>query len=460
AVDHLLQAEKIFRALQENELLARNLNYLGTVYYSNKQPELAFRQFREALQLNIATKNGAGIAFTYGNIGHLYEKRLLYDSAYFFQQQALKMYSSIRDSAGMAKIYENIGSIFEDRAQYDSALYAFEKALFINQTNNDHIAQIEILNNIGDVYRKTSRFAEGLVYSYQALEIARKTGSLYQLSSACRDMARGFDLLKKHDSAYYYNELSRELVEQIYSAANNQQTLLLETVYDVEKKNNEIARLALDRKMNRVIMFASVVTVLLLIVLGLAIISRQRLKIRNSQAINAQEKHLYEKNRELMEVELRNKFLEQETLRATLELRSKELSNHTLHLIQKNQVLEELRLDLDSMLKDDKRDQRKQLRILLQKINASFHQDNYWDDFRAVFDQVHQDFFNNLKKIADNLTAGDLRLVALIKMNLPSADIATLLGISQDSLRVSRYRLRKKIGIPEGESLTAFLQSL
>jgi DNA-binding CsgD family transcriptional regulator len=45
-------------------------------------------------------------------------------------------------------------------------------------------------------------------------------------------------------------------------------------------------------------------------------------------------------------------------------------------------------------------------------------------------------------------------------MNLESGDIATLLGISQDSLRVIRYRLRKKFNLQQGESLTAFIQSL
>ncbi|WP_157830375.1 hypothetical protein [Siphonobacter sp. SORGH_AS_0500] len=45
-------------------------------------------------------------------------------------------------------------------------------------------------------------------------------------------------------------------------------------------------------------------------------------------------------------------------------------------------------------------------------------------------------------------------------MNLTSSDISTLLGISQDSLRVTRYRLRKKLNLAAGESLTAFIQGI
>lgn len=460
SIDHLLQAEKIFRTLNESDRLAATLNYLGTVYYSNKQVDLAGHQFTAALQINVARNDKKGQALTYGNIGHWYEKKLVYDTAYQYQQKALALYHELGDSLGMAKIFENMGSILEDYARFDSARLCFEKALAINRQNDDAIAQIEILNNLGDVYRKTGHYREGLIYTRQALQLALQTQNQYQLASAYRDMARGFEFLQQFDSAYQYNEQSRSLVEKIYAAANNQQIAFLETVYEVEKKNNELVRLTSQKRINIIIAIAIALVVVLLIILGIVIISRQRLRIRNEKALNEQNKDIYEKGKDLMQAEIRNKQLEEEKLKTELEVRSKELSAHTLHLIQKNQLLEELRSKLHEIAEDDKRDQKKQLRQLVQKISHNFSQDNYWDDFRAIFDQVHQTFFTNLKQHADNLTPAELRLVALLRMNLSSGDIATLLGISQDSLRVARYRLRKKLNLSEGESLTAFIQGL
>lgn len=112
------------------------------------------------------------------------------------------------------------------------------------------------------------------------------------------------------------------------------------------------------------------------------------------------------------------------------------------------------------MIKDEKRDQRKELKQLISLISFNSSQDKNWDDFRVIFEKVHEHFFDSLKKYANNLTSSDFRLVALLKMNLSSADIATLLGISQDSLRISRYRLRKKLNLEEGENLSTFIQSL
>ena len=55
-----------------------------------------------------------------------------------------------------------------------------------------------------------------------------------------------------------------------------------------------------------------------------------------------------------MEVELKNKQLEEEHLKQQLETKTQELSSYTLHVIRKNQLLEDLRAKLDEMIKDDK----------------------------------------------------------------------------------------------------------
>jgi DNA-binding CsgD family transcriptional regulator len=205
---------------------------------------------------------------------------------------------------------------------------------------------------------------------------------------------------------------------------------------------------------------AGVIVIVLLVIVSLLVISRQRLKIRNEKALQAQNLQRYESQKELMEVDLKNKELQESNLKLDLDVKAKELSTYTLHIIQKNQLLEELRGKLEGMVKEEKRDQKKQLQQLIHQINNNFNHDQYWGEFRGIFEQVHQAFLTNLKKHAENLTANDLKLVSLIKMNLAPPDIATLLGISQDSLKVARYRLRKKINMPREENLNAFIQSL
>lgn len=458
AIDYLLRAQKIFLMSSDANRLARNRNELGTVYYYNEQVDRALAQFNEALTFYRQHNNAEGLAQTYANIGHIYEKRLDPKLAYRYQKLALANSQAANDVNSLTKIYENLGSIFEDEAQYDSAHFYYQNALTLAQQTHNEIGQIEIINNLGDVFRKTGHYQQGLKLSRDAMQRSQQKGELYQLSAALRDIAKTYRLLNQPDSAYAYLERSRDLVDAIYAAENTRQITLLQTLFDIERKDSEIVQLNAQKRIDFTIIIAAGIVLVLSGILGAVIISRQRLKIRNEQALNQQNQQIFQTQNELMQVELKNQQLEEENLKGQLDLKSKELTTHTLQIIQKNQVLEELKEDLNAILKDDKRDQKKQLRQLVEKISQNFSQDKYWADFRTIFDQVHPYFFTQLTQQFPDLTATDLRLIALLKMNISSADVATLLGISSDSLRVSRYRLRKKIGLAEGESLSAYIQ--
>lgn len=471
ALDYHLQAGAIFQKLGNKKLQADNLNELGIIYYYSRQIQQSYKQYNDALALYQQLNDVNGIARTYGKIGHLYEKQHKYDSAFSYQRQALQQYQQATDKKGIAKIYENLGSIYEDLEHFDSAQYYFQHALSQYQSERDTLASIEVLNNLGDVLRKTGHYREGLEQTQKALNLSEKEHEKYQLTSAFRDMAKTYNLLGRNDSAYYYLELSRKNLQEIYSRESGKQVALLQVIYDIERKNHEIEKLQIERRTTIIITISVVIVIILVALLGMVVISRQRLKIRNERALSEQQirneralseqnKKIFEAQRELMQVELTNKKLEEEQLTQALQLKNKELTTHTLHVIQKNQILEELKNKLEEMANDDKRDQKKQMKQLIQQINLNFNNEQYWQEFHNMFEQVHQSFFDNLKKHCNDLTANDLRLVALLRMNLSSDNMATLLGISQDSLRVSRYRLRKKLGLEQGENLTAFLQGL
>jgi len=442
ALEYHQQANRIFSQLNEKTLLADNYNDLGIIYYQNMDRKASRKQYDQSMRLYQTLNNKIGLGETYGNIGHLYEKQQRYDSAFYYQRKALTAYSTADHKGGMAKIYENLGSIFEDLAQYDSARVYFDKSLVLYKTVNNQVSSIEVINNIGDILRKTGDYTAGLVYSRQALQMSVETKNEYQQASAYRDIAKSMNLLGKNDSAYHYMELSRKYLLNIYSDQNNRQMSFLQIIYDTDKKNDEIARLENAHKLNVIISIAVVVVVLLLVLMGLLTISRQRLKLRENTAIA-------DKNKQI-------NLAQQEQL----ELKSRELTTHTLQVIQHNQFLESMRSKLDEMISDEKRDQKKQLQQLVRQISQNINHDQQWKDFTMVFEQLHQSFFDRLKSYCDDLTVNDRRLIALLKMNMSSKDMAAIFGISQDSLRVSRYRLRKKLNVPEGDNLSSFIQTI
>lgn len=153
--------------------------------------------------------------------------------------------------------------------------------------------------------------------------------------------------------------------------------------------------------------------------------------------------------------------LRNEKLTADMIHRDKELANQTLHLIQKNKFLvyvkEELK-KLEVQIKDETFKQR--LSQQIRRIDKEIDNEKQWEVFETAFDEVHEDFLKQLKLKFPELTPREMRLCAYLKMNISTKEIASLMNISIRGVEISRYRLRKKMGLDRDINLTKFILEL
>lgn len=459
ALNYYLNALHYFQH-SNNAELAEVYHEVGEVYYYLKQKDKALDFQQKALQLFQELKDLKGIALAFGSIGHLYEKKGQYNTALEYQRKALSIYDSLHYEPGKAQIFENMGSIYEDQSDFLEARSYFQQALSSNRLVENHYQVISNLNNIGDTYRKTGDYPSALKNYQESLDLARQLGDKNQMGSALRDMAKTMHTMGRVEEAYRYLLEGKEIIEEIYASESARQTAIMQTLYELEQKDAAIAILEQEKRISGIIKFSSIAFIVLLVLLASLIISRQRLKLgANRKLLSEREKVLKAEN-ELIKADLANKELSEQQFQLELESRSKELTAHTLHNIQKNKILEELKEKLSELIDQEGKVTKHQLKKVTKTIEMSFREDKNWDDFHKVFEQVHQTFFDSLNKQHSGLTSSDLRLAAMIKLNMSSKDIATFMGISPDSLRISRYRLRKKLEIKKGENLSNYIQNL
>jgi DNA-binding CsgD family transcriptional regulator len=193
--------------------------------------------------------------------------------------------------------------------------------------------------------------------------------------------------------------------------------------------------------------------------------------VRQSKKIIEQKTQIFYKEKELNELELKNAVLKEEKLKTeinnqkfvelelqkSLELKSQLITSQTLQIIRKNNFLEKLKQELSCIKKGDKAERAERIHSLKKAINHDINSDENWNDFNMIFSQVHKDFFTNIQNQIEDISPAELRLCSLLRLNLHSQEIATILGISTDSLRIARYRLRKKLGLRKNDSLVNFL---
>ena len=149
--------------------------------------------------------------------------------------------------------------------------------------------------------------------------------------------------------------------------------------------------------------------------------------------------------------------LEKEQLEADLRFKSKELSSVVMMNIAHQEFLNSLKEEIQKQ-KLSGQHSRKNLDKLLALVNNNIVSDEEsWIMFQANFDRIHENFFRNLKLQYTDLTSGDLRFCALLRLNMPTKEISKLLNISTRGVDAARYRLRKKFNLLPEESLTDFL---
>lgn len=134
----------------------------------------------------------------------------------------------------------------------------------------------------------------------------------------------------------------------------------------------------------------------------------------------------------------------EEELKQTLHFKDKELTSYTMNFIRKNELIEELGEKV-ATLKSKLPEQSKELASILNLVQNN-NIDKDWDDFKRIFENVHTDFFTRLLEKHSDLSPTELKLCALVQLNLSVKEMASLMGISPDSVKTSRYRLKKKLG--------------
>lgn len=170
----------------------------------------------------------------------------------------------------------------------------------------------------------------------------------------------------------------------------------------------------------------------------------------------------YEKERIRKEQEivaLQNEKLEQE-----LTFKSQEMANLMIHFSRKNEILLSIKQELSRITGEMKGDAFVKSKRMLLSLNSSIDSNIESDDalkrFEEQFNLVHNNFMKRVRERHPDLTSGEIKMCAYVKMGLSSKEIAPLLNISVRGAETLRYRLRKKMELEREDSLTEYLNKL
>ncbi|WP_130093519.1 hypothetical protein [Brumimicrobium glaciale] len=154
--------------------------------------------------------------------------------------------------------------------------------------------------------------------------------------------------------------------------------------------------------------------------------------------------------------------LEKEKIRTELKKNEEELNKILENLVVKNDIIDTLNQEINKReVSDENLTLQKEKEVIYEKINTfTLLTENDLLEFKHLFDKIHPSFYDSLIQKQDDLTNSETRLAMLIKLNLSSLEMSRILGISQDSVRKSNLRLRKKLSIESQKELIQFIKTV
>ncbi|PRX57895.1 tetratricopeptide repeat protein [Flagellimonas meridianipacifica] len=446
AQDYLLKSLKLSEKVKDSGAISRALNNLGNVHNDLKNPSEALDYYHRSLDIKEKLGQRNRLPAAYNNIGLVYS--LMGDSKLAIQNldKSVAISEELGDKRSLSRAYANLGIEYSKLKEYNKALTLLNDGVRIKKEIQDDDGLATTLIYRGLNHWEMKRFSLAEEDCTQGLKMAETSGALIYQSLACDCLSKVYEALANYKEALRFNQRLTILKDSLLNNEKAQEITKAEMNYQFEKKQladsikyhklQTEQQVAHERDLNKQ---STKFYYTLLISLG--IISFLGF--------------LYWKHRQ----NLKLKKVENELLNSEIEFKKKDLTTLAVNISNNQEWAESLAVRLDSLKAATGRKRLKELQLLEEEIKNKIWVNKNSDDFYQKVDALSSSFYNRLHEKFEGLTKTEVRLCSFIKLDLNTKQIATLQNINPASVKMSRNRLRKKLGLSPEDDLSEFLRA-
>jgi tetratricopeptide (TPR) repeat protein len=448
------KALKLFKEVGDYSGMGYANTQIGDTYFRMSSAQNSEQQAKKALEYCLEAignfkmvKDTVGYIGSYRTAGKTYRDLGDYRNAEVFYLRGLKLAEKANiENSEVGMLNANISQIrMEVYQDYDGAIKLLHKAIAIYKRTGNYFSMEHANRNLAENYRLKGNFPVALDYANKAVALAEELKDDHY-------KANSYDILFRiqTDMGDYKEALNsfREVKMAEESAINmaiSDRIAEMEAKYETERKDAEIAVLNAREELSRLQKVALWFGIIMLMVIASLIILNIRQKRKRELADAASEIAIEKEKRQNIQKEL--------------EFKQKELTSKILQLARKNEFLNTLELEVETMKTNVDGSVNKASTQISRLIKRDASDNKQWEQFSAEFGSLHQGFLDALIAKHGSFTKSEIRLISLMKMNLSSKDIADTLNISPDGIKKARYRLRKKLNL-EDSGLQSYLLNL
>ncbi len=449
-----------YQQLQDHQGMGCVHNNIGLVYQDQQNYHAALGHFDKALQKSMASGDTRQQLRVLGNIGDTYFRMGDLDKAEKIFNQTLHKNKALGHTYDIGESYSSLGELALARKDMNLALEHLRQSVQIRTGLEDREGLAKCYYLMGKAYLGQGKYGPAEKHLFRSREAALAVNSLKWLTAVYEtlknlEVARG-----NHPAAVAYFEAFTASKDSLFNQEKSLQMARLQVQSETLQKDQQLrlqqkelqllrheARLHTYLRNGLLLGLAAIAAILYLVV------SRQRLKIRQKEALLHMSRQALHAQEALARAERENARLQELELMQELEQKNKKLTSYSINFIQKNELIEELKCGINQLKKCPGKPTTSQLSGLHRLVEQNGQIDRDWEDFKLHFEEVHKDFYKVLKAHHPELTPHELKLCTLLKLNMNLKEASNIMGISPESVKKARYRLRKKFNLSAGENL-------
>lgn len=496
---------EIIKTEDKNEIAA-SLNRLGLIYEAKSNYSEAAKYYFKALKIYEDTKHKPGLANVYNNLGIINDALGNSEKAIVNYSAALDLFLEINDLDGQANAYNNLATLYADKNELSKAISYIKTAITILKRNNgksgtatayynastffekkgltDSALQTldsalvyykftENLQGISNVYdkkafylTKNQNYLDAINLLLESLVLREKVGNLNATTQTLEQLSETYEKVGNYETALLYFKKYKALQDSVFSKSTKNEISELNIKYETDKKTKAISLLEKESEIrhfeNRFLFFLTIALAVISLLLLYSFRTKtkfaksQRNFIVQREALAKLRAEKLETEKLLLEKEIKTQYEINELQKNELGHSKRELATSTLQILNKNKILSEIK-DSFKIIKPNNPQEKEVITNISKKVKDNINLDEDWEQFKMHFEKVNTGFFEKLQTQYPELSDGDLKVCAYIKINLSPKEIAQIMNISIDGINKRLYRIRKKINLNSSENLSSHL---
>ena len=416
---------------------------IGGIHLLHGKTKEAMEVISKSLNYHSRVRDSLGMVKDYYNIATLYKRIDKPSTALPYAQKALDLAEKSRNYVYQSHILNFISGLQPSRLLEDSLL---SKADSINYANNYNLLTADNRLRRAEFFFGSGDYTKALDFAEKSMAAAQKYGQWAIYISALRLKARIYAELNDYPRAYFNLNLAadkedenRENNRKLMAARGEYATRLLDWCDDniVMRHGRYVARRPVSAATVMIILAISFIVVSLTTVLILKLRKRRRLRA--------------ELEKEKTDSEIRELKSEGKHMRDIIGYLMFFYNNQ-------NVLLEKIRAMVKQGLSKDS-----DPGSMLRKI-GSYAASNMLDKIDEKYTLTEYDdgdeFLKRLQKTFPEISEVEKNLAVYLRAGLSTHEICVITGNQPRSVNMTRYRLRKRLQLGDGENLEEYLKSL